>query len=315
MEIISRIIIMALLIAVGIICYKTKIITDARNKGLSDIALKVAIPALLVNSFQQELTKERLWDFGYAVLLAAAALLLSAVMGYLLVPKSKEKREGKDDNGHLAIERFSAIYSNCAFMGIPLINGIYGEEGVFMLTAFYALFNICVWTHGVIIMKGETGIKQVLKSLASPALISIVIGASLFLLNIRLPDVIKQTLEYAGSMTTPLGMLVAGATIAQSDLLKAVKKRRIYWVSALRLLIIPAATIALFLLFPYNEMIMGVNVAASACPAATICTMFAISYDKDSLYAGEHFAVSTLLSMVTLPAVMWIFQFVNGLIR
>lgn len=313
MEIIRQIIIMALLIGVGIVCQKTKLINNEVNRGISNIALKVATPALLVSSFQKELSAERLQRLGYAALLGIIAIIFAAVLGYLCIPKGKNRPE--DDNGRLSIERFSAIYSNCAFMGIPLINGLYGDEGVFYLTAFYALFNAAVWTHGVIMMKGETGIRQVVKSLASPALIGIAVGAALFFLQIRLPDTIKQTLDYAGSMTTPLGMLVAGVTIAQTNLLGALKKIKVYYVSALRLIVIPVLTIALFLLFPYDETVMGVTVAAAACPAATICTMFAISYNKDSLYAGEIFAVSTVLSACTLPLIMWIFDWLNGLIR
>lgn len=310
MEIILRILIMAFLIAAGIVCYKAKIITNEVSRGLSDIALKVATPALLISSFQREPQPEEMKRLGYAAILAVLAILLSAVIGYLAVRRGKNYP--KDDNGRLAIERFSAIYSNCAFMGIPLINGLYGEEGVFYLTAFYAVFNIAVWTHGIVMIKGDTGIRQVLKALSSPALIGIAIGIMLFFFGLTLPDFIKQTLDYAGAMTTPLGMLVAGAAIAQSNLAAALKKRRIYWVSALRLIIIPLATIGLFKLLPYDETVMGITVAASACPAAAICTMFAVSYNKDSLYAGELFAVSTTLSMVTLPLIMQIMKLLNG---
>lgn len=313
MEIILQIIIMALLIGVGAICHKTGIITNEVNKGISDIALKAATPALLISSFQKELNVERLQRLGYAALLGIIAIVFAAVLGYLCIPRGK--KSAGDDNGRLSIERFSAVYSNCAFMGIPLINGIYGDEGVFYLTAFYALFNIAVWTHGVIMIKGGTGFKQVLKSLASPALIGIAVGAALFFLQITLPDVIKQALDYLGSMTTPLGMLVAGVTIAQTDILGALKRIRIYYVSALRLIVIPILTILLFLVFPFDETVMGVTVAAAACPAATICTMFAISYGKDSLYAGEIFAVSTVLSAGTLPLVMWIFETLNLAVR
>lgn len=313
MEIISRIIIMALLIGVGIVCRKTGIISNEINKGISDIALKVATPALLVASFQQELNMERLHRLGYASLLAVMAIVFAVILGYICLPKGK-KQTG-DDNGELAIERFSAIYSNCAFMGIPLINGLYGEEGVFFLTAFYALFNVAVWTHGLVMIKGEAGVKQTLKALTSPALIGIAVGAALFFLQINLPEVIKQTLDYTGSMTTPLGMLVAGVTIAQTNLLGALKKLKVYYISALRLIVIPVLTILLFLPFPFDETVMGVTVAAAACPAATICTMFAISFNKDSLYAGEIFAVSTVLSAGTLPLVMWIFDLLNVLVR
>lgn len=310
MEIVLRIIIMAILIAAGIVCCKAKIITNEVSRGLSDIALKVATPALLISSFQREPKPEEMKRLGYAAALAALAILLSAAIGYLAVRKGKN--HPKDDNGRLSIERFSAIYSNCAFMGIPLINGLYGEEGVFYLTAFYAVFNIAVWTHGIVMMKGETGVKQVLKALSSPALIGIAVGMVFFFFGITLPDFVKQTLDYAGSMTTPLGMLVAGAAIAQSNVPAALKNPRIYWVTALRLVIIPLATILLFKLLPYDETVMGITVAAAACPAAAICTMFAVSYNKDSLYAGELFAVSTMLSMVTLPLIMQVLKLLNG---
>ena len=310
MEIILRILIMAFLIAAGIVCCKAKIITNEVSRGLSDIALKIATPALLISSFQREPQPEEMKRLGYAAILAVLAILLSAVIGYLAVRRGKD--QPGDDNGRLSIERFSAIYSNCAFMGIPLINGIYGEEGVFYLTAFYAVFNIAVWTHGVVMIKGDTGIRQVMKALSSPALIGIVIGLVLFFFGITLPDFIKQTLDYSGAMTTPLGMLVAGAAIAQSNLAAALKKVRIYWVSALRLIIIPLATIGFFKLLPYDELAMGITVAASACPSAAICTMFAVSYNKDSLYAGELFAVSTMLSAVTLPLIMQIMKLANG---
>ena len=86
MEIISRIVIMALLIGVGIVCQKTKIISNETNKGISDIALKVATPALLVASFQQELNEERLQRLGYAALLGMAAIVFAAVLGYICLP-------------------------------------------------------------------------------------------------------------------------------------------------------------------------------------------------------------------------------------
>lgn len=293
---------MAFLMAIGVICCKTKTITKDVSRGLSDIALKVATPALLVSSFQCEPDPERMTRLGYAAVLAVLAILLSAAIGYLAVRRGKNYP--KDDNGRLSIERFSAVYSNCAFMGIPLINGLYGEEGVFYLTAFYAVFNIAVWTHGIVMIKGGTGVKQVFKALSSPALIGIAVGAAFFFFGVTLPDFIKEALDYAGAMTTPLGMLVAGAAIAQTNLAAALKKGRIYWVSALRLVIIPLAVIGLFKLLPYDETVMRITVAASACPAAAICTMFAVSYNKDSLYAGEIFAVSTALSAITLPLVM-----------
>lgn len=300
MEIIIQAAVMAIIIAVGIVCYKTKIIGDNASKSLSDLTLKVATPALLIMSFQKELSSDRIEGLLQSLVLALVATIIAVIVGYLAV---RSKNHDK-----CVIERFSAIYSNCAFMGIPLINGIYGTEGVFYLTAFYAVFNILVWTHGVILMKGEKGIKSVLNALKSPALIAVFVGLILFLCQITLPDIVGEALDYIGSLTTPLGMIVAGITIAKVRLKDAVRKPMIYYVSFLRLIAIPLVTMLVFMLFPFGEMIKGVNLAAAACPTATICTMFAISYNKDSVYASELFAFSTILSMVTLPVIMQIFN-------
>lgn len=304
MTVIIQVGIMSLLIGVGFLCGKVKIITAESSKCLSDLALKVATPALLIASFQKDLSPEKLAGLGWACVLALAAFVVCIGAGYLTI------RAGGDRDKQ-AIERFSAIYSNCAFMGIPLINGIYGEEGVFYLTAFYALFNILVWSHGAIMMNGGGGLKSLLHALKAPALISVFVGVILFLCQIRLPDFILQTLTYAGNLNTPLGMLVAGATIAWTDLVKALKKGKIYYISLIRLLVIPVIVIFLVQLFPCDPIIKGVTVASAACPTATICTMFAVSFKKDSLYASEIFAVCTVLSMATLPVVMWLFELIS----
>lgn len=307
MEVVNQTIMMTLLIIVGVICFKTKIINSDSLKSISSLTLKVAVPCVIINSFQRDFEPTQAQRLLYSLILSVAAVAVSVIFSYLFVRgKNKDK---------LAIERFSAMYSNCAFMGIPLINGIYGADGVFYLTTFYALFNVLVWSHGIVMMKGEHNAKSVLNVFKSPAFLSVIVGTAFFLLKIRLPDVVNTAVGYLGDLSTPLGMIVAGGTIAQTNILKAFKKGKIYWICALRLIIIPLVSILIFLLFPYDEMLMGVAIIANACPTATICTMFSIAYGKDSLYASEIFAFSTLLSMGTLPLIFLIFTQINLFVR
>lgn len=303
-EIIGQIIVMALLTGVGVLCGAVGIVNKDRSKCLSDIALKIATPALIVTSFQREYTDENASRLLYSLILAVTALAVSAAVSYLLIHR-------KGDKDKQTIERFSAIYTNCGFIGIPLINGVYGEEGVFYLTAFYALFNLTVWSHGLFMMKGGGGIKNILGSLKAPAFIAVFVGLALFLLRIDLPDILDSALGYVGDLTTPLGMIVAGATIAGTKKIQGSDRIRICLVTGIRLLLIPAIVIGVFLLFPFDGLLMGVNVIAIACPAAAVCTMFAVTYNKDSLYASQIFAVTTVLSALTLPLVMKLFEIVN----
>ena len=295
--------IMALLILLGFLCFKIKIIDDNSKKCLSAIALKVATPALIVMSFQKDFDPEKFHGLIYSLLLALITYVVAFVISYgFMRGKQKDKT---------LIERFSLIYTNCAFMGIPLVQGLYGDDGVFYLTGYLVCFYLLVWTHGVIMMNNTESIgKSALKALKSPALISIVVGVVFYLLQIKLPDMLSIACDYVGSLTTPLGMFVAGATIAQTNLKKTVLKPKLYIVSAVRLFLVPLAVILVFKLLPYNELIMGVNLIAVSSPCAAIATMFAVTYNKDSCYAAELFAITTLLSIATMPFMIWLFEII-----
>ena len=162
-------------------------------------------------------------------------------------------------------------------MCIPLINGIYGSEGVLYLTAYLTFFNVLIWTHGLMTMKGERDFSSLVKALISPSVIAVVVGLICYLTNVRLPKVPATALQYIADMNTPIAMVIAGATAAQTNVLKALQNRRIYYVSLCKLLILPVAGFfAMWILDPPPIVLMTVTIAA-ACPAATMCTMFAVN--------------------------------------
>src|ERR1035437_5779377 len=262
----NQIIIMMLLILVGYICFKIKMITPEVNAKLSTLVLTLVNPVLILTSYQIKFHQELLNGLMIAFLLAAGSVFLSIVLAQILIRKSPlEDRP---------IERFSIIYSNCGFMGIPLVFGVFGAQGVFYLTSYMTVFNLLVWTHGIIIMKGEKSFKSILNVIKTPAILATVLGLALFITRITLPETLMKTLNYIGGMNTPLAMLVAGATIAQADILKAFAKIRIYWVSIIRLLIVPILTLLIFSRLQLDRTVMMTIVIASACPAAATGTLF-----------------------------------------
>lgn len=306
MIVLNQTFIMALLILLGIICFKVNLITKEVNKSLSGIVLKIVNPVMIFVSYQKDFDMNLLHGLLQSFLLATIFYVVSIVISNLVLKSS--------DKGNQAIERFSAIYSNCGFMGIPLVYGIYGNDGVFYLTAFITIFNIFAWTHGIFIMKSDGSkfsFKSLIKVLKSPALIGIFLGLLCFLLRISLPSTILQTLTYIADLNTPLAMIVAGATIAQTNLISAFKNFRIYIVSILKLIIFPVLMIFLYKVFNYDTLIVGTIILALSCPTATMCTLFAIEYNKNSVYASEIFAVTTILSIATLPLIMMLFNVLN----
>ena len=189
-------------------------------------------------------------------------------------------------------------------MGIPLVNALFGSEGVFYLTAFLTVFNIVIWTHGVITISGEKDFRQVLKVFYSPTIIAIVLGIITFFLKIKLPAVPTSALQFISNINTPMAMIVSGVTISATKISDLLKNVHIYYVCLVKLLIVPLITALVMMPFNIDEMVRMTIVITTAAPPAAMCTLFCLKYNKNSVYASEIFAAGTILSVLTLPVVV-----------
>ena len=293
-------IIMFLLILVGALCFKLKLLSKETVSQISGFVLKVVNPIVILMAYQREFRGDLVRNLGFTFILSVTAYIIAMLIAYLCI-RNKEGRE-------TVIERFSCIYSNCGFMGIPLVQAMFGYEGVFYLTAFLTVFNTLVWSHGVMQMSGEKSLKSLGKVLRSPAIIAIFLGMILFFAGITLPEVLAETLKEIGSLNTPLAMIVAGATIIQTDLLKVFQKPRVFYICFLKLLLIPVLTILAFQVFPFEKTVEMTVLAAAAAPSAAICTMQCLNYHRNAAYASELFGVTTLFSIGTMPLMMILYE-------
>lgn len=294
--ILNQTVIMLILIMVGVLCAKLKLISSATNKELSQFVLQVVNPVVIFMSYQKDyearLVKNLLLTFALSVLAFAVTLAVA----YLLIRKK--------ENRHTEVERFSAVYSNCAFMGIPLMSALFGDEGVFYLTAFITVFNLVIWTHGVITISGEKNMKQVVKVFYSPTIIAIALGIITFFLKIKLPAVPANALNFIKEINTPMAMIVSGVTISATNVPKLLKNVRVYLVCLVKLLIIPLVLALVLSPFGVDEKVRMTVIVAVASPPAAMCTLFCLRYNKNSVYASEIFAAGTILSVLTLPVVV-----------
>ena len=297
--ILKQIVIMFIILIIGLGCSMKGLITKEGNKQLSAVALHIVNPLLIFMSYQSDYSSELLHGLLWSFLLSGISFGVMILLSTLIIKKKRPEH---------SLERFSAVYSNCGFIGIPLIRGIYGDEGVLYLTAYVTLFNILVWTHGLMTMKESRDMKSFLKAVRSPCVVAVFIGLIFYLLQIRLPEMLHTSLKYISDMNTPLAMLIAGSAAAQTNVVKALKNKGLYMVAAMKLVLLPLISLLVIQLFPAPSMVVMVVLIASACPVATTGTMFAIQYDKNPERCSEFFAVTTLLSGLTLPVVTTIGQ-------
>lgn len=310
----NQIVIMFIIVLIGFICYKIKLIDSETNKQLSNLLLMLVNPLVIFISYQREFTKELLHGLLISLLLAAITHAVAILVSYVLLRKRPLFFKGRNSdrenespmNSDVAIERFSAIYSNCGFMGIPLVNGIYGSEGVFYLTAYMTIFNILIWTHGIVMIAGKQDRKTTIKMLMSPTIFATILGFVLFMIQIQFPAAILEAFTYVASLNTPLAMLVAGVTIGQTQITKAFTKFRVYYTTLIKLLIIPLLLLLLYSRFSIDKPLLITAILAAACPAAATGTLFALRFDKNALYASELFAITTIFSLGSIPLLMTI---------
>jgi len=296
--VLNQIIIMFIIIIIGVICYKAKLITGEGKKQLSSLVMYIVNPLLIFLSYQTDFRTDLLEGLIWTTIMAALTYAVFILLTRVII-RDKDNRE-------TAIERFSVIYSNCGFMGTPLIFGVFGSEGVFLQNGFITVFNLCVWTHGIMSMKGQRDKSSVLRAFKTPALIAVFSGLICFFLQIRLPEIPYNALNHIAEMTTPLAMLVAGASVAGSNIIKSLKNPRIYLITFFKLIAFPLVALLIMLLLPAPETAKLITLIEIACPTAAIGMMFAINFNKNAEYSSQIFTVTTLLSMITLPFIVWV---------
>lgn len=301
----ERIIIMAVILVIGAIAYLTGVVGKEGTKTLSSVELKIVNPLLIFMSYQTDFDTERFMGLAWAFLLSAATFAVMIPIASLI----RRPHDNKEENGKRIVERFSCIYSNCGFMGIPLVSALYGSEGVLYLTGYITVFNLLVFTHGYMMMKEERDLSALKKALTSPTIIAVFIGAICYVARLRLTmipaagEIFSSAFQLVADINTPMAMLIAGATAAQSSLRKAVTDKGIMLTAAVKLILMPAAAIGIMTLLPDSvpELPKTIVCIACACPAATTGMMFALLFDKNARRCSEIFALTTIISLLTLP--------------
>ena len=293
-----QIAIMALLMAVGILLSRRGFLSPQGTKDLGAILLRIIIPCVIVKSYITTYSRERLLELALSAGLALVAFILAMGIAYLVYGKRRR------------IENFAAAFCNAGFIGIPLAQAVIGDEGVFYMAASVALLNLFQWTYGVYIMTDRRDSISAKTIAKNPVVIAIVVGIALFLSRLPVPGIVTSTLGYIAGMNTPVAMILMGTYMAKLPWRKLLDKRA-YGCVLLRLVLIPAAVLAVFWVLPISNqnVALAAYLAAATPVGANIC-VFAQQYDCDYEFSVVTVCLSTVLSIVTVPLMVSLAQMV-----
>ena len=184
----EQVFILFILIAVGFVCGKTKLITESGSKVMADVVLYFVTPCVIISAFQREFDATMLIKLLVSVLASAIILFCSVIVAQLIYKKQERSRA--------CVLKFATVFSNCGFMSLPLQQALLGEDGVFYGASFVAIFNVFVWTYGLRTMKDKEDKASLSKVLLNPGIIGVVIGLALFFTSTTLPKVVATPIEY-----------------------------------------------------------------------------------------------------------------------
>ncbi len=298
----------------GFILRKAKITDSSFAKSLSVLTLYVAQIALIIHSylieFDSKIFKGILHVFIYS-------LLIHLVL-YLLARQFFKKAPDKTRR----VLQFGLVFSNAGYMGIPVINDVFGAEYAIYATIYIVWFNIFAFSLGRLIYTNDKKYVSLKEAIINPAVIPIIIGLVLFVTGAggwiyktameqtvmgAACKVVYDVLTVLKTLVAPVSMLVIGTRLADINFKGIFKDKYMYPFVILRLLVLPAIIWGILKLFSLLGLVdstaMSVMVILASTPAAALTTMFAELYDGDSPYAGKLVALTTMLSVITMPIV------------
>ena len=281
---------------IGYVACKKEYFDQEFGKKLSWLVVNVANPMLAISAVvnnEEQIAKK---DFYVTVLLAicfyAFFLILAQILPRLIGVQKSD----------IGVYKMMTTFNNIGFMGFPVIAAAYGNGALIYAVPFSIMFNILCYTWGIQTLCGG-GEKGNWKRIINIGTISGIISIVLFFMQIPVPKMICSLSAGLSNLTGPLSMLVFGISIAAMELKDLFTDVKLLKFALIKLLAVPVAAMLLVCQVIDNRLICEVCLVMMATPAASMCAMLSQQYGGDYELAAKGVALTTILSVVTMPIV------------
>ncbi len=298
---INQLVQLFIVICMGYLLYKVNIFNEEVIGKLTKLLLHVSLPAMIVSSVLSQTERPPVNEVVEVFIIAVAMFVLLPVISIIVV---KLMRMPKEQQGLYIL---MTTFSNIGFMGFPIIDALYGEKGVFYAAIMNIMFNLAVFTYGTIMIHYGTDEKADLnlKKLITPGILCSAAAILIYAINIHFPSPVESAIDTIGSVTTPIAMLLIGATLAKMDIKSVFNDWRVYMFSVVKQLILPILMFYAAKIFIKNEFILGITLIMFLMPVANTALLFATEYNRDEKLAAKTVFITTLMSLATIPFGIW----------
>lgn len=293
--IIQQVTVLAILMSVGYIATKMKIITEDMSRGMTLILTNIGLPALIISSFNMSYSKDTLKGviliFLYSLGIHLFTILISKIL-FIKYPKEKK-----------AILSFGSIFPNSGFMGLPFIYELFGQEAALYASIFMIPYHTIQWTYGENMLAKEKSKISIKKLATTPALVAVILGSLIFILKIEMPYVVGKPLSLLSALTSPLSMLILGQKITKLKIKEILTDKDIYYGCFIKLILVPLMTLIFLKVVKAPSLLLNVMVVMQSLPAAVLLVVLTQKHEGEVEFASKFTMVSHILSIITIPLI------------
>ncbi|MDY2557330.1 MAG: AEC family transporter [Candidatus Faecousia sp.] len=294
--VIKQMITLSLLMLTGFFANRFGILGRDAQKWMSKLIINITCPALILSSVT---TSQRLENNQMVLIIFGAAIAY-----YLILPFLAKGCALAGPRNRRSEYTCMLIYSNLGFMGIPVANAVLGKEAILYISIFMAIFNISIFSYGIILLGGTGGGKLQFKKMINPGTVSAVAAVLLYLGSISIPTLLLEPITAMGNTTTPLAMMVIGASLANGKVRDLFTEKSMILFTVLRLLGLPLlAWVVCQILGVQDRLLAGALILISGMPVASNTVMLCTELNRDGDYIAKGLLISTLASVVTIPLI------------
>lgn len=293
--IIEQVLILAVLMAVGFVGGKTKVLGEIESDAMTKVLTQIALPALTISAFSVGFSKETINGVIIVLILAFLSHLFAAVIGRFAFIKYN-----RDQN---VVLRFGNTFSNSSFMGLPFIYALMGETALLYGSIYMIAFHVLLWTYGENLLKIDKEKFNVTVFIKNPAIIALIIGSIIFFINRPLPVVMATPISMLSSLTSPLAMLILGEKISQIKFKEVFSNLSLYYFTFIKLLVTPLLIAIILSFFPIDPLIKNVVIIMQALPVAVLSVVLSQKHNVDYKLASKITIITHVLSILTLPII------------
>lgn len=292
--ILSLIVKIAVMIALGYTLKKINIITESLQKGLTDILLKAIMPLSILMSANYAFNKALF----HGMLIVAAAAVGFYVIGLTGMTFFSKTLSLQENERKIVVTM--TVFANTGFVGFPIMLALFGQPGLLLAVIFNMFYNLFMYTYGINMLSGKGGydIKSIL---LNPITIASIASIVIFVSPFRLPAILASPIEDIGAMSVPISMIIMGASLAKIPLPDILKDKYSYLVSGIRLVLFPLLMLLVMRILSVSSLTATVCVLMAALPCGTMNVIFAEKYNCAPEFASRTVIQSLVLMIITLP--------------